>query len=157
MMTRTVALFLAVGGLCAIIAGCDEPQAPSTSTTRQSGKNRTYQDITLDVLAAISDKDAQKLSSLSDSQTAFHSGHNPDTLVGGHIGNPNATPQEFLDSFQWQPTFEKDRTQYKEQADRVEATARGYDGARAIEVKIFFARSQDGNWRISMISLANRL
>jgi hypothetical protein len=157
MMTRTLRLFLIVGGLCAILAGCDEPLPDSPSTTRQAGKNRTYQDITLDVLAAISDKDAQKLSSLSDSRTEFHGGGNSDRLVGGYRENSNDTPQEFLNAIQWQPTFEKDRTRYKEQADSVEAVTRGYDGARAIEVRILFARSQDGNWRISKIYLAKRI
>ena len=156
-MTRTLGLFLTVGGLCVAIAGCDEPQFQSPSTTRQSGKNQTYQDITLDVLAAIADKDAQKLSSLSDSQTGFYSSGNPDRLAGAHGGSSSSTPQEFLDSIQWKPTFEKDRTQYREQTNRVEAVARGYDGARAIEVKILFVRSQDGNWRISTIYLTKRM
>ncbi len=154
MMTRTVAMFLAVGGLCMAIAGCDEPLSQTPSTTRQAGKGRTYQDITLDVLAAIAEKDAGKLAALSDSQTEFYNGYDPDNSIGGGRKELlKTTPEEFLNSIRWPPTIEKDRTRYKEQTGRAEAVARGYDGARAIEVRIFYVPSPDGGWRISQVFL----
>jgi hypothetical protein len=160
MMTRTVGLFLMVGILHMLIAGCDDTRPQSPSTTQQTGKNRTYQDITLDVLAAISEKDAQKLSSLSDSLTEFYSSYNPGEggFGGGHRGDPaKTTVQGLLNSIQWKPKFEKGRTHYKELPEGVEVFARWEDAGLAVKVTILFVRSQGGNWRISKLYLANRV